>query len=86
MELLGEALLALIPPALVGVIFWVMMRGILRADSKERQVYAEIEAEMREEQARRKGKAVAKPATGVAKPRTSRTAQKAVKPAKKTQN
>jgi hypothetical protein len=28
-----------------------MMRGILRADSKERQVYAEIEAELRAAQA-----------------------------------
>jgi hypothetical protein len=51
MDILLEALLALVPPVLVGVVFWVMMRGILRADSKERQVYAEIEAELRAAQA-----------------------------------
>jgi hypothetical protein len=51
MDILLEALLALVPPVLVGLVFWVMMRGILRADSKERQVYAEIEAELRAEQA-----------------------------------
>lgn len=72
MDILLEALLALIPPALVGVIFWVMMRGILRADSKERQVYAEIEAEMR----------AAKDKAGKA----SSVPKKAAKPAKKTQN
>ena len=41
---LGDAFVSLIPPALVGVIFWVIMRSILRADSTERKVYAEIEA------------------------------------------
>ncbi len=51
MDILLEALLALVPPVLVGLVFWVMMRGILRADSKERQVYAEIEAELRAAQA-----------------------------------
>lgn len=47
LQILWDALLALVPPALVGVLFYVIMRGILRADSKERQVYAKIEAEMR---------------------------------------
>ena len=47
MQILWDALLALVPPALVGVLFYVIMRGILRADSKERQVYAKMEAEMR---------------------------------------
>lgn len=60
MDILLEALLALVPPVLVGVVFWVMMRGILRADSKERQVYAEIEAEMRAAQAAKKPAKVTK--------------------------
>ena len=44
LQVLWDALLALVPPVAVGGVFWVMMRGILRADSKERQVYSEIEA------------------------------------------
>jgi GrpB-like predicted nucleotidyltransferase (UPF0157 family) len=44
---ISNALLSLVPPVLVGLVFWVVMRSILRADSKERSVYAEIEAELR---------------------------------------
>ena len=44
---ISNALLSLVPPVLVGLVFWVIMRSILRADSKERTVYAEIEAELR---------------------------------------
>lgn len=50
LQILWDALLALVPPTLVGGLFYVIMRGILRADSKERQVYAKMEAEMREAQ------------------------------------
>ena len=50
-EILLDAFISLIPPILVGVIFYIMMRSILRADSKERSVYAEIEAEERSKQA-----------------------------------
>ena len=46
-----DALISLIPPALVGALFWVMMRSILRADQKERDTYHEIEAEEREKRA-----------------------------------
>ena len=46
-QVLLDALLALVPPILVGGLFYVIMRGIFRADSKERQVYAEMEAQMR---------------------------------------
>ncbi|NQV92857.1 MAG: hypothetical protein HQ484_04160 [Candidatus Aquiluna sp.] len=49
-ETLLDVLISLIPPAAVGVIFWIMMRSILRADKGERDVYAKIEAE---EQAKR---------------------------------
>lgn len=50
-NLLADALISLIPPALVGVLFWVMMRSILRADQKERDTYAQIEAEERAKRA-----------------------------------
>ena len=46
-----DALTSLIPPALVGVLFWIMMRSILRADQRERDTYAEIEAEERAKRA-----------------------------------
>jgi hypothetical protein len=41
-EVVLDALISLIPPALVGVLFWVMMRSILRADQKERDTYSQI--------------------------------------------
>jgi hypothetical protein len=50
LQILLDALLSLIPPALVGVLFYVIMRGIFRADSTERKIYARMEAEMREAQ------------------------------------
>jgi hypothetical protein len=42
-----ESLLSLVPPLFVGAIFYVIMRAILRSDSKERETYAQIEAEER---------------------------------------
>jgi hypothetical protein len=36
-----------VPPILMGIIFYVVMRAIFRADSTERKVYAEIEAQER---------------------------------------
>ena len=46
-----DAVLSLVPPVLVGGLFWILMRSILRADRTERKVYSEIEAEMRAAQA-----------------------------------
>jgi len=46
-EILADLGLSLVPPFLVGVLFWLIMRSILRADRKERDVYSEIEAEER---------------------------------------
>jgi len=54
-----DALISLIPPVLVGGVFYVIMRSILRADSKERQVYSQIEAE---ERAKRAAGKASKPA------------------------
>ena len=50
LQILWDALLSLVPPLFVGLIFFVVMRGIFRADATERKVYQEIEAEMRAEQ------------------------------------
>jgi len=36
---------------LMGVLFWIMLRSILRADRKERDVYAALEAEERTKRA-----------------------------------
>jgi hypothetical protein len=57
-----DALLSLIPPVLVGGIFYVVMRSILRADSKERAVYSQMEAEMRAAQDAAASKPAVKPA------------------------
>jgi hypothetical protein len=43
----ANAAFSVIPTILVGLIFWLVMRSILRADRTERKVYAEIEAEER---------------------------------------
>jgi hypothetical protein len=42
-----NTLLGLIPPTLVGGVFWLIMRSILKADSIERREYSKIEAEER---------------------------------------
>jgi hypothetical protein len=46
-EWIGNALWSLIPVAGVGLIVWIVFRAIVRADSKERQVYGQIEVEER---------------------------------------
>lgn len=43
---IGDALVSLIPPTLVGLLFWVIMRSILNADKTERKAYQKIEAEI----------------------------------------
>ena len=43
----ANALGSLAPTVLVGLIFWFVMRAIIRADRTERKVYAQIEAEER---------------------------------------
>lgn len=45
---LGDAFVSLIPPVLVGLLFWVIMRSILNADKTERKVYQKMEAEIRQ--------------------------------------
>ena len=67
-EIFVDVALSLVPPILVGGIFYVIMRSILRADSKEREVYSQIEAEER-----------AKLETAAAKPAVKKAAAKASK-------
>jgi len=43
----SNAIFSLVPTVLVGLIFWFVIRSILRADRTERKAYAEIEAEER---------------------------------------
>ena len=43
----GNALFSVVPTIALGLIFWLMLRSILRADRTERKVYAQIEAEER---------------------------------------
>ena len=43
----GNALFSVVPTIALGLVFWMLMRSILRADRTERKVYAQIEAEER---------------------------------------
>jgi len=43
----ANAAFSIAPTIIVGLIFWLVMRSILRADRTERKIYAEIEAEER---------------------------------------
>ena len=67
-EIFVDVALSLVPPILVGGVFYVIMRSILRADSKEREVYSQIEAEER-----------AKLETAAAKPAVKKASVKASK-------
>ena len=46
-EFWSNALFSVAPTILVGLIFWFVMRAIIRADRSERKAYARIEAEER---------------------------------------
>lgn len=46
-EFLTSALFALAPTVLVGLLFWFVMRAIMRLDRSERRAFAKIEAEER---------------------------------------
>ena len=43
----GNLIFSLVPTVVVGLIFWFVIRSIIRADRNERKVYAKIEAEER---------------------------------------
>ena len=46
-EFWTNAIYSVTPTILVGLIFWFVIRAIVRADRTERKVYAQIEAEER---------------------------------------
>lgn len=50
-KVVWDVVSALVPPALMGLVVYVLMRSIFRADSNERRAYAKIEAEMRQSRA-----------------------------------
>lgn len=43
----ANAVYSLAPTVLIGLVFWFILRAIVRADRKERTVYARMEAEER---------------------------------------
>lgn len=86
LQILVDALISLVPPLLVGVLFYVIMRGILRADSKERKVYARMEAEMREARAVRNSEPVAAPTQPDAVKKAPKSAPKKAAKATKSTN
>ena len=51
----ANAAFSITPTLLVGLIFWLVMRSIFRADRTERKVYSDIEAQ---ERAKRAGPSV----------------------------
>lgn len=43
----GNAIFSVVPTIALGLVFWFVLRAIVRADRTERCVYAELEAEER---------------------------------------
>jgi len=46
-EFWSNAIFSVIPTLLVGLIFWFVIRAVIRADRTERDAYSKIEAEER---------------------------------------
>ena len=44
----ANALFSVTPTILMGLLFWFLMRSILRADRNERKIYAEMEKQERQ--------------------------------------
>lgn len=57
----GSAIFSVVPSLLVGLIFWFVVRALVRADRNERQAYAAIEKEERERAAQGRGDAPENP-------------------------
>jgi flagellar biosynthesis/type III secretory pathway M-ring protein FliF/YscJ len=43
----GNAIFSFVPTIAIGLVFWFILRAIIRADRTERKVYATLEAEER---------------------------------------
>lgn len=54
-EFWSNAIFSLAPTVLVGLLFWFVMRAIIRADRSERDAYAQIEAEERAQWSQKRG-------------------------------
>mgnify|MGYP001279916862 CR=1 FL=1 len=61
----GNAIFSVVPTIALGLVFWYILRTIIRADRTERKVYAQLEAE---ERARRAAAKAAPDPTGSAAP------------------
>ena len=48
-EFWANAIFSLVPTILVGLVFWLILRQVFRADRNERAVQAKYEAEVRAE-------------------------------------
>ena len=46
-DLMWATIYSVTPTILIGLLFWFIMRAIIRSDATERKVFAEIEAEER---------------------------------------
>ena len=46
-EFWSNALFSVTPTIVLGLIFWLVMRAIIRADRAERSAYSKVEAEVR---------------------------------------
>lgn len=46
-DFLTNAIISLVPVVGVGLIFWFIMRAIIRADRTERKVYSKVEEQER---------------------------------------
>jgi hypothetical protein len=57
---LTAVLFSLAPTVLLGLVFWFIMRAIIRSDRNERAAYAKVEAEERAKLADRRSLARAK--------------------------
>jgi hypothetical protein len=53
----SAVLFSLAPTVLLGLLFWFIMRSVIRADRSERKAYARVEAEERAALAARKAAA-----------------------------
>jgi hypothetical protein len=47
MDTWGAVIFSIAPTVLIGLVFWFIMRAIIRSDRGERAAYAKIEAEER---------------------------------------
>jgi len=54
-EYWANAIFSVTPTLLIGVVFWFVMRAILRSDRSERSAFAKIEAEERAKAAAESG-------------------------------